>query len=58
MIASEYLGKFYNYLNWENAGIATSRMGLVSNAPQEAIDAYEQYKKEEAEIIESGEYGE
>jgi len=58
MIDSEYWDKFYKYLNWENKGIATSRMGLVANAPQEAIDAYEQYKKEEDEIIESGEYGE
>jgi len=58
MIDSEYWDKFYDYLNWENKGMATSDMGLVANAPQEAIDAYEQYKKEEIEIIESGEYGE
>jgi hypothetical protein len=58
MIDSEYWDKFYKYLNWENKGMATSEMGLVENAPQEAIDAYELYKKEEDEIIESGEYGE
>jgi hypothetical protein len=59
MVISDYLDKFYDYLNWENKGMSTSRMGLVANAPQEAIDAYEQYKKEEIEMLdEDDEYSE
>ena len=42
--------KFYNYLDWSNKGKATSDMGLISNAPVEAIEAYEQYKKDEIEM--------
>jgi len=42
--------KFYNYLNWDNKGLATSDMGLIANAPQEAIEAYEQYIKDEEEM--------
>ena len=47
--------KFSKYLNKENEGMATSDMGLVVNAPQEAIDAYEQYKKEEIESLDNDE---
>jgi len=59
MESAEYWGKFYDYLNWENKGMATSDMGLVANAPQEAIDAYEQFKRdEEEERLNSDDYWE
>lgn len=48
------MSKFIEYLNEKNEGMATSEMGLVPNAPQEAIDAYEQFKKVEQEMIDSG----
>jgi hypothetical protein len=56
---SDLIHQFFDYLNWKNEGMATSDMGLIENAPQEAIDAYEQYKKEEIEILDdSDEYTE
>jgi cephalosporin hydroxylase len=44
--------KFYNYLDksdntWKNK--PTSQIGLVKNAPKEAVKAYEKYKKQENE---------
>jgi hypothetical protein len=54
LYSDDYLHKFYDYLNWENV-TATSLMGLVENAPQEAIDAYEKYKKLEKERLDSNE---
>ena len=52
---SDLIYLFYDYLNWKNEGMATSDMGLVENAPQEAIDAYEDYKKWEKERLDSDE---
>jgi len=41
--------KFSKYLNWENEELPTSEMGLIETAPQEAINAYEEYKQIEKE---------
>ena len=45
--------KFMNYLDYskdsEENEIPTSELGLVDNAPIEAIEAYEEYKKYEKE---------
>jgi hypothetical protein len=46
---------FIDYLIKTDKLIATSKIGLVDNAPQEAIDAYEEFKKYEEERIASGE---
>ena len=45
---------FYNYLDSTKWGLPTSEMGLVPDAPQEAIDAYEEFKKDEEELINIG----
>jgi len=58
MESDEFWGKFYKYLNWANKGMATSEMGLIENAPQEAIDAYEEYKKSELERLNDDEESE
>jgi len=49
------ISKFSKYLNKENEDLATADMGLVDNAPQEAINAYEQFKKVEQDRINSDE---
>ena len=44
--------KFYNYLDKSNDSWmekATSEIGLIKDAPIEAIEAYEEYKKYEKE---------
>jgi hypothetical protein len=41
--------RFSKYLNWDDEEAPTSEMGLIENAPQEAIDAYEEYIKLEKE---------
>jgi len=47
---------FIEYLDYTNEGdVPTSELGLVSNAPQSAIDAYEEYKKSEKERVARGE---
>ena len=48
---SDLIHLFFNFLNWENKGMATVKMGLIENAPQEAIDAYEAYKKWDKERL-------
>jgi hypothetical protein len=45
MFDSEITRLFFEYLNWENADKAIEDMGLVENAPSEAIAAYEEYKE-------------
>jgi len=52
MFDGEIWGKFYKYLDksdnsWK--GKPTSEIGLIKNAPIEAIEAYEEYKKWEKE---------
>jgi hypothetical protein len=51
----EMWGKFSKYLNETNEGMPTSEMGLIKNAPQKAIDAYEEYKRLEKERLNSDE---
>jgi hypothetical protein len=41
--------KFFDYLDKSNLGKPTSQMGLIADAPLEAIEAYEKYKRVEAE---------
>jgi hypothetical protein len=45
MFDSEATRLFFDYLNWENVDKAIEDMGLVENAPQEAINAYERFKE-------------
>ena len=45
MLDSEDSRLFFDYLNWENIDKAWEDMGLVENAPPEAVKAYEEYKK-------------
>ena len=47
--------KFSKYLDETNEGMPTSEMGLIKNAPQEAINAYEEYKEAEKERLDSDE---
>ena len=49
---------FYDYLDKSNdswKGKATSEIGLVENAPKEAIEAYKEYQKREDERVKNGE---
>jgi hypothetical protein len=52
---SDALDLFSDYLNFKNLGKAIEEMGLVENAPQEAVLAYEEYKKMMKEINEDDE---
>jgi len=45
---------FFDYLDWSNGVKPTSQLGLVKNAPQEALDAYKEYQRIEKEEIENG----
>jgi hypothetical protein len=45
MFDSEDTRLFFYYLNWGNADMPIEDMGLVENAPAEAVLAYEQYKE-------------
>jgi hypothetical protein len=49
------MSKFIKYLNKSDDIIPTTELGLVDNAPQSAIDAYEQYKKDEQDRLNSDE---
>jgi len=46
---------FSKYLDKSNLGKPTSKMGLVLDAPQEAIEAYKKYQEYEKERINSDE---
>jgi len=45
MFDSEGTRLFSDYLNWKNSDKAIEDMGLVENAPPEAVSAYEKYKE-------------
>ena len=57
MFDGEIWGKFMNYLNYhknpDGSLIPTSELGLIENAPIEAIEAYEVYKKWEEENLDN-----
>jgi hypothetical protein len=52
------MSKFIKYLNKSDDLTPTTELGLVENAPQSAIDAYEQYKKQEEERLNSKDFWE
>jgi len=45
MVEPDLFDKFWNYLDRSDEGLAWVERGLVSNAPQSAIDAFEEYKQ-------------
>jgi len=48
MFDLDIFAKFYDYLDWANnepEKKPTAQLGLIKNAPKEAIEAYEIYKK-------------
>jgi hypothetical protein len=49
--------KFSDYLNEteDSKSKPTSKVGLVENAPKEAIEAYEEYRRREKERVKNGE---
>ena len=55
----ELYGKFCDYLDYSNDSeekpIPTSKLGLIENAPKEAIEAYKEYQKCEDERVKNGE---
>jgi hypothetical protein len=51
----DIMPKFFDYLNKTYNGTPTSKLGLVENAPLEAIEAYEEYKRREKERVKNGE---
>ena len=46
--------RFYKYLDLSDGIKPTVSLGLIKNAPQSAIDAYEEFKKAEIAAAESG----
>jgi hypothetical protein len=54
----DIMPKFSKYLDYskdsEEKPIPTSELGLVKNAPIEAIEAYEEYRRREKERVENG----
>ena len=54
MLSPEIWEPFYDYLDWSNDGKAWADMGLVADAPPEAVNAYAVFQKTEQERAESG----
>jgi len=57
MIDPEFMGKFDEYLDWDapNADKKNAwELGLVQDAPPEAVEAYTEYQKKMREAAEKG----
>ena len=55
MFDSEGTRLFFDYLNWKNIDKAIEDMGLIENAPPEAVLAYEKFKEIMEEANENSE---
>jgi len=53
MINPELIAPFYDYLDKTNIDKSWEEMGLIANAPPEAVAAYEEYKRLIREINKS-----
>jgi hypothetical protein len=49
------MSEFFDYLKETDKPLPTSKRGLIDNAPQKAIDAYERYKSYEKERLKNDE---